>query len=1124
MKCPACQFENPEGKKFCGRCGNKLESICPSCQSSNPPDFQFCGDCGHNLKDTIKTKPEDHPKEKLTPLPPSDSARKYVTVLFSDMSGYTAMTEKLDPEEVKEIMGKVFGEISKVVFRYDGFIEKFIGDAVMALFGAAKSHEDDPVRAIKAAREIHEIVSSISPQYEKRIGKPLSMHTGICTGLVITGEVNLEKGTHGVLGDTINVASRLSGLAKSGEIVTSPDTYHQAEGYFTFEPMESTTVKGKAEPIKPYRVLSPKEDPTKTHRLSGMRADLIGRKVEMAQLQEAVTNLKQGKVSIFSIVGDAGTGKSRLIEDFKASLNPEEIQWREGHAYAYSQNIPYFPVIDLLSRAWQITEGDNPEQVKQKVENGAGYLIGEQSDLIPYIGSLYSLKYPEIENVSPEYWKIKLHEAVQLVLSSLTRRAPTVICIEDLHWADPSSVELLRNILSDFRYPAIFLCIYRPTFNLFTSHQARNVKSYQEIRLQDLSPSDAQSMVESLLKTEYVPNELKKFIRENVEGNPFYLEEVINSLRETSTLMPEDDKWKLTKSLTEANIPSTVQGVISARLDRLETETKRILQEASVIGRAFLYEILNRITELKENIDRSLMGLERLDFIRVRTIQPDLEYIFKHALTQEVVYNGLLKKERQNIHEKIGQVIEELFKDRLSEFYEALAYHFKQGQSIIKAVDYLMKAGEKSLKRDALDESHLFFKEAYDLLSNKPEKTKNDEKLLIDLIIKWGYAYHYRADYMGLLNLFKAHETLVESDASKEQLVMFYTWFGLALSRRGMPVDGYQYLHKALHIAEEIGDSKAIGYCCVWLTQVYADLGLLDEAVIYGERAREAANRFESDQELFSLAFVFSAYAHFFGGDVKKTTELGQALLDYGRKHSDLRCIARHYIAMGLSRNAAGDYPSAIDFYKKCIQVSPDPVISHGAKMALGSCYLATGQLKEAQGTLEEVIEHSKKFGYELAGAMSQALKGMILISQGDLKQGISLYENENRAFLENKSLYRFAMGSYFFGRVYSKIAQGGGEKKDFSFFAKNIGFLIKTVPFAHKKAEEHLNIAIKTAGEIGAKSILGQAYLELGQLHHTKGKAEKARECINHAIDAFEKCEADVFLKQAREALASPD
>jgi class 3 adenylate cyclase len=301
------------------------------------------------------------------------------------MSGYTAMTEKLDPEETKEIMGKIFGEISKVVFRYDGFIEKFIGDAVVALFGVPQSHEDDPVRAIKAAREIHEIVSSISPQYEKRIGKSLSMHTGICTGLVVTGEVNLEKGTHGVLGDTINTAARLSGMAEPGDIVIGPDTYHQAEGYFTFESMEPTKVKGKAEAVKPYKVLSPKEAPTKTHRLSGMRADLIGRKVEMAQLQEAVTNLRQGKGSIFSIVGDAGTGKSRLIEDFKASLNAEEIQWREGHTYAYSQNIPYSPLVNLLSRAWQIEEGDSVEKIRLKVELGVKNLVGDEKDIVPYI-------------------------------------------------------------------------------------------------------------------------------------------------------------------------------------------------------------------------------------------------------------------------------------------------------------------------------------------------------------------------------------------------------------------------------------------------------------------------------------------------------------------------------------------------------------------------------------------------------------------------------------------------------------------------------------------------------------------------------------------------------------------
>jgi len=374
-------------------------------------------------------------------------------------------------------------------------------------------------------------------------------------------------------------------------------------------------------------------------------------------------------------------------------------------------------------------------------------------------------------------------------------------------------------------------------------------------------------------------------------------------------------------------------------------------------------------------VDRSLSGLERLDFIRTRTLQPDLEYIFKHALTQEVVYNGLLKKERQNIHERIGLVMEQLFHDKLPEFYETLAYHYRQGQSLLKAVDYLIKAGEKSFKRYALDESHSYFKEAYDLLTNKPDKTTEDERRLIDLIIKWGDVHFFRADFIGFINLFKAHEALVESHADKEQLAMLYGWFGTALSRRDMPVDGYRYLQKALQIAGEVGDRKAIGYNCMWLTQVCADLGLLDEAVIFGERAREAANHFESDQYMFTWAFYISAYAYWFRGDVKKTTELGQALLDYGRTHSDLRCIAYHYVVMGCRGVAAGDFPTAIEYLKKCIQISPDPVLSHGARMVLGGCYLSIGLLKETLSTIGEAIEYSKKFGYEWIGHLLKHLK-----------------------------------------------------------------------------------------------------------------------------------------------------
>ncbi|MGD9041209.1 MAG: adenylate/guanylate cyclase domain-containing protein, partial [Desulfobacteraceae bacterium] len=454
MKCPKCQFENEEGSKFCLECGEGLELKCPQCEKRLPLSAKFCNECGQRLEAVVAAE-----REELE----AEGERKYVTVLFSDLSGYTPLSEKLDPEELKEIMSRIFGEIAQVVTKYEGFIEKFVGDAVLALFGVPKAHEDDPIRAIKVAREIHELVDALSSEVEKRIAQPISMHTGINTGLVVTGKVDLEKGTHGVSGDTINLASRLSSLAKEDEILIGPDTYRQAEGHFTFESLEPTRLKGKAEPIQVYKVLSAKERPVTVRRLSGLRAELIGRKAEITQLGEAIENLRKGTGKVFSICGDAGTGKSRLVEEFKNTLDLEEIKWLEGHAYAYSQNIPYFPLIDLLNRIFQIEEGDSTEIVREKVESGIENLVGKKEDVAPYVGGLFSLSYPEIKDVSPEFWRSRLQEAIQTILSALARRAPTVFFLEDLHWADPSFAEFLRNALFEIRQPALVLCVYRPT-------------------------------------------------------------------------------------------------------------------------------------------------------------------------------------------------------------------------------------------------------------------------------------------------------------------------------------------------------------------------------------------------------------------------------------------------------------------------------------------------------------------------------------------------------------------------------------------------------------------------------------------------------------------------------------
>jgi len=1126
MKCPKCQFENPDGVKFCGECGAKMEKICPQCNFSNPPGFKFCGECGYDLRRPEQAPPRDGSEPVadgiLTTSGGIEGERKYVSVLFSDMSGYTAMSERLDPEEVKEITSRIFGEISQIVGKYDGFIEKFVGDAVMALFGVPKAHEDDPVRAIKAAREIHDLVQAISPEVEEKVGKPLSMHTGINTGLVVTGEVNLEKGTHGVAGDTINLAARLSGLANADEIIVGPDTYHQAEGYFTFEGLEPTKVKGKTEPIQIYKALSPEEQPSTTHRHHGLRADLIGREVELAQLGEAAQKLRQGKGAIFSICGETGTGKTRLVEDFKATLDPKEIQWRQGQAYAYSQNTPYFPLIDLFSRAFQIKDGDAPESVRDKVESAVESLVGKREDIIPYVGSLYALSYPEIEEVSPEFWKARLQKTVQAILSGLAQRAPTVICLEDLHWADPSFMDLLRFLLSEFRYPVLFLCVYRPTFSLFTSHQLSGLgMQHQEIQLHDLSPSEAQMMVESLLKTKTIPHELQRFIQKNVEGNPFYLEEIINTLIESGTLIRDNGTWSLSHPISQSDMPSTIHGIISARLDHLERGSKRILQEASVIGRAFLYEILKRCTQLKEHLDRHLTGLERLDLIHTRSLQPDLEYVFKSALTQEVVYDGLLKKERHVIHERIAEVIEELFRDRLPEFYETLAFHFKKGLSVSKAVDYLVKSGEKSLGRYAVEESHQYFKEAFDLLTHKPDRTREENGLLIEVLIKWSLVFYYRGDFKEQVDLLNAHKDLAESLDDKAKLGIFYAWLGFSLYFRARLKDSYEYLLKAFELGEEIENQQVIGYACTWLAWTCSELGSLEKAILYGERAQKISKHIPSDQYLFFKSLGGIGYACFHKGDRKRALETGTAILDYGQRHSNIRSIVMGHFIKGLSFFVDGDFQTSVDAFSKGIQTASDPFYSQFSRFSFGLGNAQNGQFQEAEKALQEVASYSRGFGCELLGTPTHALLGLVSIAKGQMGQGLKMIEETLRACHENEMRSRYASIEHALGQVYLQIVNKLAPVS-LTTMAKNIGFIIRNVPSAGKKAEDHFNKAIEVAKEIGAKGTLGQAYLDLGLLHKAKGKTDQAREYITKAIQVLDQCETEVFLKQAKEALAS--
>ena len=619
--------------------------------------------------------------------------------------------------------------------------------------------------------------------------------------------------------------------------------------------------------------------------------------------------------------------------------------------------------------------------------------------------------------------------------------------------------------------------------------------------------------------TESIPLDLQRFVRDKIEGNPFYIEEVINSLIESEILIRDSEAWKVKGPIREADISSSIHGVISGRLDRLEKETKRILQEASVIGRSFLYKILRKITDLKDQIDKSLSGLEQLDLIKTRTIDPDLEYIFKHALTQEVVYSGLLKKERRTIHERIGLVIEHLFQDRLPEFYETLAFHFQNGQSVSKAVDYLMKSGEKSLRMYSVQESHEYYKKAYKLIADKQTKTEEERELLFDLLIRWSLVYYYRGDFKEQTDLLKRHESEADLVNDKEKRGMFYGWLGFVLQFRLELEDSYRYLQKALNLGEEANNKRVIGYACTWLVYTLAVSDKYEEGYYYWQRAVKIAKLIESDQYLYLKSISGMGHLNFFSGEKNQSYETGTMLLQYGEKHSNIRSQVVGHICIGHCHFADGDLTKALSCYQRAVDIAEDPFYTQWPRLYVGLCYFLCDQIKESEDALNKVSSYMHKSGCDILGPAIVPFLGAIAIKKGDMSEGLKMIVEIQNSCIQKNWGYGIAISEYILGNLYFQIAYGK-RSRNLSVIIKNFKFLAKNVPFASKKAEDYFKKAIESAKQFGAKGILGWAYLALGRLYQGKKRNDQAKDCVAKAVRIFDQIGAEVYLRNAMDTL----
>lgn len=654
-----------------------------------------------------------------------EGERKLVTVMFADISGFTAMSETMDPETVRDRVNACFERLVPVIEKYGGTVDKFIGDQIMALFGAPIAHENDAERALRVALEMMETLEAFNTQHLTDLG----LHFGINTGLVLAGGVGTEKRhEYSVMGDVVNLASRLEDASQRKQILVGPDTYRLTVPLFEFEALTPIQVEGKAKPVPVYRLLGSKAQPGQVRGLKrhGIQSPLVGRDAELAAFTSCISRLLTGEGSIIMVIGEAGLGKSRLVAEARDGIPAERLIWLEGRTLSFSQTISYWPFQGIIRQYAGITEDDSEVVAWAKLKGQIMTLFPDQvAEVLPYLANLLAL---EVREGFEERVKYLDGEAMgrQIFLTSrrfferLAQERPLVLLFEDLQWADESSIVLLEHLLSLVkRVPLLIGGVRRPdrrcpAANLQEVAQRKYAECYKEIRLAPLTQADSVQLVRNLLKIEDLPVQVERTILQKAEGNPFFVEEVIRSLIDTKTVVHDarTGRWQVTAQLRQVSIPDTVQGVVMARIDRLEEELRQVLRIAAVIGRSFLYRVLRATMEADRELDQCLGELQRLEVIREKQIVPELEFIFKHALVHEATYRSILLKRRRELHIQVGRCIEMLFDDRLEEFYGLLAYHYAQAEDWDKAQQYLFKVGDQASKMAADAEALIHYEHA----------------------------------------------------------------------------------------------------------------------------------------------------------------------------------------------------------------------------------------------------------------------------------------------------------------------------------------------------------------------------------------------------------------------------
>jgi class 3 adenylate cyclase/tetratricopeptide (TPR) repeat protein len=1121
MHCPRCETDNPEGMKFCMECAAPLTRRCPQCGIANPPQAKFCGQCATSLTGQTPTPhpsaaphpplshTPDHLAEKiLTSRSALEGERKQVTVLFADLKGSMELLADRDPEEARAILDPVLERMMAAVHRYEGTVNQVMGDGIMALFGAPLAHEDHALRACYAALAMQAALHQYSDEVRRTHGLLVDFRVGLNSGEVVVRAIDNDLHMdYSAIGQTTHLAARMEQMAMPGSILITPEVLRLVEGYVQVTSLGPIAVKGLSAPVEVYELVGagPVRSRLRAAALGGLTR-FVARDRELDDLDQALQLAGSGHGQVVALVGEAGVGKSRLLYEF--ILSPRTQGWvaLEVASVSYGKATPYFPVVDLLKRYLHIEEGDEAHTVRAKVTEHLLTLDEALQDTIPALLALLDDLPPDSPflTLDPPQWRQRTLAALKRVLLRESQVQPLLLVFEDLHWIDSETQALLNSLVESLPTARILLLVnYRPEYQHGWVHKTY----YTQLRLDPLPLASADELLQALLGDDPSLTPLTQLLVERTEGNPFFLEESVHTQVETGVLIGTPGAYHLGTPLNRLQVPATVQVVLTARIDRLPPEEKRLLQTAAVIGTEVPWPLLQTIADLPEAVlHRGLAHLQAAEFLYETRLFPEQEYMFKHALTHEVAYGSLLQERRRTLHARIVEALEGLAGERVAEQVERLAYHALRGEVWAKALAYGRQAGEKALARSAYREAMGYFEQALSALAHLRE-TRDTREQAIDLRLALRTALYPSGDAGRILAVLREAEALAEALDDHRRLGQVLLFLSQHFYHGGAYDQAIAAAQRVLAFATAGRDAVLHARANFYLGVAYeaqTDYRQAIDCLRQTVASLDGARRHERFGQATLPAVVSranSAECHAELGMFAEGRALGEEGLRIAEAAAHPASLMIAFWGMGLLALRQGDLPEALPRLERAVGICQDADLpSWFPRMAapLGAAYTLAGRVADALPLLTQAMAQAIATDRVDFQARCRLPLGEVQLVAGHLEEAHTLAK---RALTHARAHQEHGHQAYAL-HLLGVIA----AHRD---------------PPEVEEAEVYYRQALVLTEELGMRPLQAHCHRGLGSLYAKTGRREQARAELSAAIALYRAMDMTFWLPQAEAALA---